>query len=151
MWIARRSQKCTVAPGKFDNLVAGGQSIGLSVRENLAKEANEEAGISDLVIAKAMQVGTIRYTMEVDEGLKPDTLFVFDLPLDDTFIPYNNDSEVESFERWPLEKVAKTVSHTNSFKFNCNLVVIDFLIRHGYIDPQAPGYTALIKGLYHSR
>jgi len=34
------------------------------------------------------------------------------------------------------------------FKFNCNLCIIDFLVRHGVIDPDnEPDYTALAHGL----
>ncbi|MEC8136822.1 MAG: DUF4743 domain-containing protein, partial [Pseudomonadota bacterium] len=38
---------------------------------------------------------------------------------------------------------------TFAFKFNCNLVIIDFLIRHGILDPDSePDYTDLCRGLY---
>jgi hypothetical protein len=47
----------------------------------------------------------------------------------------------------PLAEVAAIVRETDDFKLNCNLVVIDFLIRHGWLDPQSPGYLALVLGL----
>ena len=37
---------------------------------------------------------------------------------------------------------------TFEFKYNCNLVIIDFLIRHGLIDADTePDYVALCLGL----
>ena len=33
------------------------------------------------------------------------------------------------------------------FKFNCNLVIIDFLVRHGFITPEEPDYMAIVAGL----
>ena len=35
----------------------------------------------------------------------------------------------------------------NAFKPNINLVVIDFLVRHGHIPPESPGYLRLVSGL----
>ena len=35
----------------------------------------------------------------------------------------------------------------NAFKPNINLVVIDWLIRHGHIPPEAPGYLGLVAAL----
>lgn len=34
--------------------------------------------------------------------------------------------------RLPISEVARLVRETTDFKTNCNLVIIDFLIRHGY-------------------
>lgn len=57
------------------------------------------------------------------------------------------DGEVESFRRLPIAKVAALVAGTDEFKDNCNLVIIDFLIRHGQIVPEQPGYLALLAGM----
>ena len=58
-------------------------------------------------------------------------MFCYDLELPSTFIPTPMDGEVESFElrdlEWVLEKVVQGGSE--GYKPNCNLVVIDFLIR----------------------
>ena len=39
------------------------------------------------------------------------------------------------------------VRDTDEFKPNCNLIVIDFLVRHGRIDPDGPDYLAIVEGL----
>jgi hypothetical protein len=46
--------------------------------------------------------------------------------------------------------VAEIVRETEEFKANCNLVIIDFLIRHGLLDPDQEDYTRLVTGLHRS-
>jgi hypothetical protein len=46
-----------------------------------------------------------------------------------------------------VEKVMETVRETDEFKLNCNLVIIDFLVRHGYIPPDSTDYLQIIQGL----
>jgi len=57
------------------------------------------------------------------------------------------DGEVDDFVLWPVERVAEVVRESEEFKLNCNLVIIDFLIRHGFIDPSETGYLELVAGL----
>ena len=57
------------------------------------------------------------------------------------------DGEVERFVRMPAEEVATIVRETTRFKFNCNLVVIDFLARHGLLDVDDPEYAQIVAGL----
>jgi len=148
MWIARRAADRYICPDKLDNLVAGGQPVGLTLRENLQKECAEEAAIAPSLVAQAQSVGSIRYCMETPDGVKPDVIFCYDLELPSDFIPQNTDGEVASFELLPLDAVAEIVRTSDAFKFNCNLVIIDFLIRHGVINPdQEPTYEALTRGL----
>jgi hypothetical protein len=85
--------------------------------------------------------------MENDHGLKPDTLFVYDLEMPEGMEPRNTDGEVEAFRLWPIDEVAEAVRGTDDFKFNVNLVLIDFMIRHGHLDPEDPEYLDLALGL----
>ena len=147
LWIATRSRDRSVAPGQLDNMIAGGQPVGLSLIDNLVKEAFEEAAIGPELARRARPAGIVSYRVETPPGLKVDCLFVYDLELQPGFTPRNTDGEVESFELMPWERVADIVRDTNDFKFNCNLVVIDFLIRHGLIGPEHPDYIALAAGL----
>jgi hypothetical protein len=62
-------------------------------------------------------------------------------------VPQNKDGEVAHFMLWPLGKVARLVRDTEDFKFNVNLVIIDFLIRHGYLKPEEPDYPDIAIGL----
>ena len=147
LWIGTRARDRSVAPGKLDNLIAGGQPAGLSLADNLVKEAFEEAAIGPELALSARPAGLITYRMETLAGVKVDCLFVYDLELPPGYTPHNTDGEVESFELLPWERVAEIVQNTDDFKFNCNLVIIDFLIRHGLIAPDHPDYIALAAGL----
>jgi 8-oxo-dGTP pyrophosphatase MutT (NUDIX family) len=147
LWVGKRATDRKIAPGKLDNLVAGGQPIGLTLDENLVKEAQEEAGLSAEAARQAVPVGVVSYLMENPAGLKPDTLFLYDLEVAEDFVPRNTDGEVEHFMLWPLDEVARRVRDTEDFKFNVNLVIIDFLIRHGYLKPEDAEYPDIAIGL----
>ena len=147
VWVAERAAGRRSYPGLLDNMVAGGQPAGLSLRENLAKEAAEEAGIPEALAARARPAGAVTYCLETEAGLRPDILYVYDLELPAGFAPRNTDGEVAHFELWPAARLAATVRDTRRFKFNCNLVVIDFLVRRGAIGPEDPDYRAVLAGL----
>lgn len=149
MWIARRAGGKMTYPDMLDNMVAGGQPLGLGLKENMIKECGEEAGIPEEIARHVRPVGFITYDHQADDGAKPDRQFCYDLELPESFQPVAADGEVGEFMLWPIEKVAAVVRDTFEFKFNCNLVIIDFLIRHGFLDPDTePDYTALCQGLY---
>jgi 8-oxo-dGTP pyrophosphatase MutT (NUDIX family) len=147
MWIGRRAPDKAVAPGKLDNMVAGGQPIGLTVQENLIKECAEEASIAEPLARRAIPVGAITYCVEFPEGLKPDVQFCYDLELKADFVPESGDGEHSGFRLLPIDEVAAIVRDTDEFKFNCNLVVIDFLVRHGVLGPDDPDYLTIVAEL----
>lgn len=147
MWIGRRARNRLLFPGALDNMVAGGLPHTLGLDENLVKECGEEAGIPEALARKAVPVGAISYNRAARRGFRRDVLYCYDLELPHDFVPNNTDGEVESFMLLPLGEVAAIVHDTDEFKLNCNLVVIDFLIRHGWLDPRSPEYLALVLGL----
>ena len=61
--------------------------------------------------------------------------------------PGVQDGEVESFQRLPLKDVAAIIAQTDDFKDNCNLVIISFLVRHGFLKPEQPGYLGIVSAL----
>lgn len=147
LWVARRSADRRVYPNHLDNMVAGGLPWGIGLAENLRKECHEEASIPAAIADRAVPVGAISYCRDSDRGLKPDVIYCYDLELDDDFEPRCNDDEVAGFHLWPAEQVMSVVAETSEFKLNCNLVIIDFLIRHGLIGPDHPNYLELVQGL----
>jgi isopentenyldiphosphate isomerase len=147
MWIGRRARDKHTYPGMLDNTVAGGQPMGIGLLENLIKECKEEAAIPEALARQAVPVGAITYCMEAEDGLKPDVQFCYDLELPADFTPRNTDGEIDEFMLWPIAKVAAVVRDTQEFKFNCNLVIIDFLVRHGLIAPEHPDYLEIVAGL----
>lgn len=147
MWIGRRSADRVNFPNRLDNLAAGGLPWGLSLQENLLKECAEEAGIDVALASQARPVGAVTYNAESAKGFKPDTLYCYDLELPPDFRPHCADGEMQDYVLLPVEEVAALVRDTDEFKLNCNLVVIDFLIRHGFIAPESPEYLDLGIGL----
>ncbi len=147
LWVARRSRHKTTFPGMLDNLVAGGQPMGLSLEDNLVKECAEEADIPEALARQATLTGQVSYRMDIDRGLRNDTLYLFDLELPADFEPRNTDGEVESFELWPARDVLRQIETTADFKFNCNLTLMDFFLRHGLLTAQHPEYEAVSSAL----
>jgi hypothetical protein len=148
LWVAQRAADKQTFPGQLDQIVAGGQPVGLRLTENLVKECGEEASIPAALARTAVAVGAVTYCCEVNEGLRPDVLFCYDLELPADFIPKNSDGEVAAFHLWPVDKAMHIVASTREFKFNCNLVAIDFFIRHGFLAPDHPEYVELLRALH---
>jgi len=148
LWVGKRSADRRNFPGKLDHLVAGGLPYGSSLEANLVKECWEEAGVPAEMARRAVSTGAVTYMAESSRGLKPDTLYCYDLELPADFLPRCTDGEVEGFELWPVEQVMEVLQEGPSFKLNCNLVIIDFLIRHGYIAPEDEDYLYLVNGLH---
>lgn len=147
MWIGRRSADRRVFPLHLDNLVAGGLPWGVTLAENLRKECREEAGMPEDLADRARPVSAVTYCRESKRGLKPDVMYCYDLELPLDFEPRCTDGEVETFYLWPVEQVMETVSETEDFKLNCNLVIIDFLVRHGYIPQDSSDYLEILQEL----
>jgi len=147
LWVGRRSRRKPTYPGQLDHLVAGGQPAGLSLEENLLKECAEEASLTPDILRRARPVGLVSYLMENEEGLRNDVLFNYDLELPPDFVPVNADGEIEEFFLWPIERVIRELSETDNFKFNVAFVIIDFLIRHGFVGPEDPDYLELVRSL----
>ncbi|XP_004512948.1 nudix hydrolase 20, chloroplastic-like [Cicer arietinum] len=147
LWIGKRSQLKSTYPGMLDHLVAGGLPHGIDCQENVIKECEEEAGIPRSISIKAKPVGVVSY-MDIDGyRYKRDVLFCYDLILPQSFVPKNEDGEVESFKLIPVKQVAEVIRKTQFFKPNCAIVIIDFLFRHGYIVPENHGYLDLLRSL----
>lgn len=132
LWVAKRAANKKLDPGKLDHLVAGGVPAGYTPFEALLKEAEEEAGLPEAMAAQARQVAVFRYNMERPEGLRRDVLYAYDVELPEDFVPHPMDGEVESFALWPLTRVAEVLAHSDEFKFNVTLVLIDLLLREGF-------------------
>jgi hypothetical protein len=147
LWVGRRSRHKPTFPGQLDHLVAGGQPAGLSLAENLLKECAEEASLAPDIVGRARPVGVVSYLMETEEGLRNDVLFNYDLELPPDIVPMNADGEIEEFFLWSLDRVIRELSETSNFKFNVAFVIIDFLIRHGFVGPEDPVYLDLVRSL----
>lgn len=148
LWIAQRAADRKVEPEKLDNMAAGGQPAGLTLQDNLIKEAAEEAGIPRTIALRAIPTGMLNYCMAGEWGLKPDTLFVYDLEVPVDFTPRNTDGEISRFFLMEIDEILDLLRRTTRFKFNVPLVLIDFFVRHGVLSPDdEPDYEDLVRGL----
>ena len=148
LWVGRRSPAKQVAPNKLDNLVAGGIGNEHGVRDTLLKEGEEEASIPTSLMSQAISAGAVSYRMETPLGIRDDVLFVFDLEMPADFLPKNRDGELVHFELMPASAVLERIRATSDFKFNVNLVILDFAVRHGLLGPDDPEYLDVATGLH---
>src|SRR5246500_2454311 len=148
LWVGRRSADKQVAPNKLDNLVAGGIGNGHGLEETLLKEGEEEASIPRSLSGHAVPAGAVSYRMETELGIRDDVLFVFDLEMPADFVPKNQDGEIVHFELIPASAVVDRIRASDDFKFNVNLVVLDFALRHGILRPDDLEYLDVATGLH---
>lgn len=146
MWIARRSPRKSIDPNLLDNMVGGGIAVGRTVRTTLAKEAWEEAGISESLSLYATPVGAVHLCRSQPDGLQRETIFVHDLFLSRETLPQGQDDEVVAHRRVTITDAANLIANTQGedvMTADASLVILDCLMRHGAIAPDLPEYLAL--------
>ncbi|HVB18426.1 MAG TPA: DUF4743 domain-containing protein [Stellaceae bacterium] len=148
LWVGRRAPDKRVAPDKLDNIVAGGIGNGHGIAATLFKEAEEEAAIPAALVERALPVGAVSYRMETELGIRDDVLFVYDLELPADFVPQNRDGEIVDFALMHADSAIERVRDTADFKFNVNLVILNFALRHGLLGVDDPEYLEVASGLH---
>ena len=151
LWMARRARNRPRYPGKLDQMVAGGMTAYQSPQQVMKRECQEEAG-APMTLAKTLKsVGLVTLCHHNSKGqLRREILYTYDLELPETFQPCNQDGEVEEFQLMPIAEVVRLVAETDEIKTNCNLVVLDFLVRHGVLHADQAYYAELVEGLRRS-
>ncbi len=147
MWVAKRDERKAIDPGRLDNMTAGRIARGYSPQQTLIKEAGEEAGLVLEMANTARAVGAVRCKYLVEEGLHQEIMFVHDVMLPADFIPKNNDGEVAGFHCYAMEEILTMLAAPAQFTVDAALVMIDCLIRHGYIGPERDDYLDLIHAM----
>ncbi len=148
MWLARRAATKNIDPLKLDNLCAGRISRGHTVASTLVKEAAEEAGISEALVRQAKTAGATHTCHEVERGLHDEIVFVHDLIAPADFQPQNQDGEVAEFRCTPVTEVIHLLDQTpDQFTTDAALVIVDCLIRRGYLTPERADFVDLIRAM----
>ncbi|CAH0407689.1 unnamed protein product [Chilo suppressalis] len=148
IWLQQRSFTKQTWPGKWDCFVSGGLAVGYGILETTIKEAAEEASVEGDLTKKLVPAGCVSFYFESERGLFPNTEYVYDLELPLDFVPQNADGEVESFELLTADECIQRAL-TPQFKTTSAPVIIDFLIRKGYINPEnEPNYRYLVELLH---
>lgn len=159
-WIPRRSASKPTWPLKLDNIVAGGLGYPNGIFETVIKESLEEANLEQQLIEKHIKaVGAVSYfyfqgDIEGDKFQSESSLitgeveFLFDLELPPDVVPCPNDGEVDSFQLMTLQQTIKALKN-KEFKPNCGLIMLEFLMRHGYINSEnEPNYGEIISRVH---
>ncbi|XP_049866150.1 uncharacterized protein LOC126366864 [Pectinophora gossypiella] len=148
IWLQQRSFTKQTWPGKWDCFVSGGLAVGYGILETTIKEAAEEASVEGELVKKLVPAGCVSFYFESERGLFPNTEYTYDLELPLDFVPKNADGEVESFELLTAEECIQRAL-SPQFKTTSAPVLIDFLIRKGYINPEnEPNYRYLVELLH---
>lgn len=147
IWVARRARHIAAQPGMLDQIAAGFLPHDEDPRDRLLTEAAEEAGIPASLMLRARPTSLVSYRMRRPLGLQLGMIYCFDLELPADFSPFNADGEVGEFLALTPGELMEILTAGPAFKFDCALVAIDFLIRHGWIDPGRADYIALCRGL----
>jgi 8-oxo-dGTP pyrophosphatase MutT (NUDIX family) len=151
LWMARRARDRPRYPGKLDQMVAGGMTAYQSPQQVMKRECQEEAGVPMTLAETLKSVGLVTLCHHNSKGqLRREILYTYDLELPETFQPCNQDGEVEEFQLMPIAEVVRLVAETDEIKTNCNLVVLDFLVRHGVLHADQAYYAELVEGLRRS-
>lgn len=161
-WIPRRSATKSTWPLMLDNIIAGGLGYPCTIYETVLKEAKEEANIDQGIIetnVKAAGVvsylcffGDLQTTTFSGESdfIVGEVEYVYDLKLPADVIPVPNDGEVDSFSLISLQQTVNALV-SGEFKPNCALVMVDFLVRHGFITPNnEPNYLQLVSRMHRT-
>lgn len=97
LWCARRALSKATDPGLLDNVTAGGLPSGETVQGCLQRELAEEAGLFHLQGVGVHAAGRVRTTRQEPQGWHDEIVHVFNLLLDEDFVPRNQDGEVAEF------------------------------------------------------
>ena len=148
-WVPKRSMTKPTYPGMLDNTVAGGLEAGRGIKETVFKECFEEAGLKQEFVQDNLQnSGVVSYMYQPTDGrVQPEVEFIYDLTFkeEDAHLIQPQDGEAEDFQLMSWKQVITAIKN-NKFKPNCALIIIDFLIRHGYITPEnEPHYLEIVS------
>jgi hypothetical protein len=148
VWVGKRAMSKATYPGLLDQMVAGGQPTRVGVTENMLKECAEEASLPPDVVALALPTGIVSYCYGARKGLSTKTLYTFDLRMPAGMVPFNADGEVDEFILMPVEEALRSIrEQLPLWKPNAALVMIDFALRHGFVDCDSVSYEELARGV----
>ena len=123
---AKRSSNLDDFPGFYDNLCAGGQPLGISILDNLKKEAFEEAGIRQILKKNLTKGRTVNYFHEHQDKIHSGIIFNYHLKIANSNF-CNMDGEVESFISKDAFEIYELLE-SNTLKPNCIIPIADFFL-----------------------
>ena len=149
MWLAVRGAGVDDSVGCYDMIVSGCMTIGQTTHDALLHEGEEECGLTDDVM-HAVKRGAELHTMYHNSaGFIQDEIFhVFDINTKNGFVPQVvKKMEVDHFELLPMDEVIRLVEKTDRVKAQISYILVDFLIRYGYLKSDMPAYEQIMEEL----
>ncbi|RGP76097.1 hypothetical protein FLONG3_5488 [Fusarium longipes] len=135
IWVARRSRHLFSYPGLLDSTVAGGVKASDTPLACIKAESTEEACLPPDLVSKHVEPADAITLANINTKSKlfhSDIIYVFDLELPSHVIPRPGDDEVEEFVLMECGEVVERMLK-GEFKPNVCPVMIDFLVRKGFI------------------
>ena len=126
IWVAQRSQKKAINPGKWDNCAAGTLSYGETFDLTMDREAFEEAGIHPGSYPRTL---TEYFTLsrKVPEGWMIERTAVYTATVPNSFYPKNQDGEVSDFKLLTPKEIINLIKN-DQFTFESAVSVLSAII-----------------------
>ncbi len=124
--MAIRSKKINEFPGLYDNLFAGGQPSNISIKNNLKKEALEEAGIA-LNFKNLTKGSIVPYCHSFRRRIHSGIIFNYHLEFKNKPLLTNLDGEVDKFVSVDVKKIYQLIE-LKKLKPNCIIPIADFFL-----------------------
>lgn len=159
LWIARRGRKHRSFAGLLDSTVGGGLCLGEVPFESLIRECWEEASFpEDLVRANAKPCGTVNH-FTISESrtggtiglFRPKIQFTYDIEVPAEIIPKPTPEEADNIDEFILLNIDGLQHALAKGEFGpaTGCIVIDFLIRHGFLTAENEGdYVEIVSRLH---
>ena len=155
VWLSQRALDKSSFPGCWDPTAAGGHPHGIGLQKNMQKEAWEEAGLPEELSRTATSSGCLSFMSAKKDGscLKQSLYFIWDCNVPAAWTPTAVDGEVADFQLCSLADVEEEVRvGTAKLRPNMRAVMVDFLMRHGAITPDAePEYAGIANALHKEK
>lgn len=102
------------------------------------RECAEEASLPESLVGPLIKfVSVITYNYRTATGwVQPEVQYIYDLHLPADVVPRPNDGEVAGFELMGVDEVVRRMVD-GEFKPNCGVCLVDFFLRHGFLNPES--------------
>ena len=132
VWVQQRSFDKATDPGLWDTMVGGLVSHGEGLRETLARETEEEAGLRLPSLARVLRMGHVNVRRPVPEGYMVERIDMFQATVPGVLKPVNRDGEVAAFECLPPEALWQRMLD-GALTLEATLILLHWLQRHGQV------------------
>ena len=121
-WVQQRAYDKSTDPGLWDTLMGGQAGFGESMRETLARETMEEAGLEIDALLDLRHGAPLDIRRPVAEGYMIERLEVFFARLPEGVVPVNRDGEVERFECIDADRLRQRLA-AGEFTLEASLIL----------------------------